>query len=56
MLGVLHEEIALDYRAILPRHVTAEIPLEKIVSDGFEPLSRSKADSIKVQVYPAAGV
>lgn len=83
MLGVLREEVALDYRAILMqekqiigsiiyrrpdfaeaiailarsevdvrRHVTAEIPLDRIVSDGFELLSRSKADHIKIQVLP----
>jgi len=87
VLGVLHESVALDYRAILMqekqiigsiiyrrpdfaeaiailgrgevdvrRHVTAEIPLDRIVTDGFEPLTRSKAGSIKVQVHPAAGV
>ena len=35
------------------RHVTAEIPLDRIVSDGLEPLARSKAGHIKIQVLPA---
>jgi len=83
LLGVMHEPVALDYKAILMeekqilgsiiyrpsdfteaimilsrsgidarRHVTAEIPLDRIVSDGLEPLARSKADHIKIQVCP----
>lgn len=83
LLGVMHEPVALDYKAILmeekhilgsiiyrppdfaeaigilsrsgidaSRHITAEIPLDRIVSDGFEPLARSKADHIKIQVRP----
>jgi (R,R)-butanediol dehydrogenase/meso-butanediol dehydrogenase/diacetyl reductase len=84
LLGVLREEVALDYRAILmqekqiigsiiyrrpdfaeaitivsqggvdpDRHITAEIPLDRIVSDGFEPLCASKAIHIKIQVCPS---
>jgi (R,R)-butanediol dehydrogenase/meso-butanediol dehydrogenase/diacetyl reductase len=83
LLGVLHEEVALDYKSILMqekqilgsiiyrradfveaiailarggldphRHVTAEIPLERIVSDGFEPLVRSKQTHVKIHVSP----
>lgn len=36
----------------LHRHVTAEIPLQDIVSHGFLPLSEHKAAHIKIQVYP----
>jgi (R,R)-butanediol dehydrogenase/meso-butanediol dehydrogenase/diacetyl reductase len=81
LLGVMHEPVALDYKAILMeekqirgsiiyrppdfgeairilarsgidarRHVTAEIPLDRIVSDGLEPLAQSKARHIKIQV------
>jgi L-iditol 2-dehydrogenase len=83
LLGVMHEPVTLDYKAILmeekqilgsiiyrppdfaeaigilarsgidpSRHVTAEIPLDRIVSDGLEPLARSKADHVKIQVCP----
>lgn len=86
LLGVQHEEVALDYRSLLMqekqiigsiiyrredfaeaiailetapvdagRHVTAEIPLERIVVDGFEPLARSKSAHVKIQVLPPAG-
>jgi (R,R)-butanediol dehydrogenase/meso-butanediol dehydrogenase/diacetyl reductase len=85
LLGVMHEPVALDYKAILMdekqilgsiiyrpsdfreaimilsrsgldsrRHVTAEIPLDRIVSEGLELLARSKADHIKIQVCPRA--
>ena len=85
LLGVLHEPVALDYKAILMeekqiigsiiyrrpdfaeavtilsragiharRHITAEIRLDQIVSDGLEPLARSKAQHIKIQVCPVA--
>jgi len=81
LLGVMHEPVALDYKAILMeekhivgsiiyrppdfaeaiailsrpgidarRHITAEIRLDRIVADGLEPLARSKADHIKIQV------
>jgi len=83
LLGVMHEPVALDYKAVLMeekrivgsiiyrppdfaeaigilararidpgRHVTAEISLDRIVSDGLEPLARSKAQHIKIQVCP----
>jgi len=83
LLGVMHEPVALDYKAILmeekqilgsiiyrppdfaeaigilaragidpSRHITAEIPLDRIVTDGLEPLARSKAGHIKIQVCP----
>lgn len=83
ILGVFHEEVALDYRAILlhekqiigsliyqrqdfadaiailaqggvhkQRHITAEIPLQDMVTHGLVPLSTSKAAHIKIQVYP----
>jgi hypothetical protein len=32
--------------------VTAEIPLDRIVSDGLELFARSTADHIKIQVCP----
>jgi (R,R)-butanediol dehydrogenase/meso-butanediol dehydrogenase/diacetyl reductase len=85
ILGVMHEEVALDFKSILMhekqilgsiiyrrpdfaeaieilsrggldprRHVTAEIPLERIVSDGFEPLARSKQAHVKIHVAPAS--
>jgi (R,R)-butanediol dehydrogenase / meso-butanediol dehydrogenase / diacetyl reductase len=83
LLGVMHEPVALDYKAILMeekqifgsiiyrrpdfaeamailaeatidsrRHVTAEIPLDRIVAEGLEPLAKSKADHVKIQVCP----
>jgi (R,R)-butanediol dehydrogenase/meso-butanediol dehydrogenase/diacetyl reductase len=83
VLGVFHEAVALDYRAILlsekhilgsliyqrqdfadaisilsaggidtHRHITANIPLCDIVTQGFIPLSERKADHIKIQVTP----
>lgn len=83
VLGVFHEEVALDYRSILlhekqilgsliyqrkdfaeamrilargvvdtRRHITGEILLEAIVARGFLPLSETKAQHIKIQVYP----
>lgn len=83
VLGVFHEEVALDFRMILltekhimgsliyqrqdfadaitilasggvakERHITAEIPLQDIVSHGFIPLSEHQAAHIKIQVYP----
>ncbi len=83
VLGVFHEEVALDYRHILMAekhimgsiiyqredfaeaiailgagavdlscHVTAEVPLREIVTAGFQPLSESKAEHIKIQVMP----
>ena len=86
LLGVMHEPVALDYKAILMeekqilgsiiyrppdfeeaigilsrsgidarRHVTAEIPLDRVVTDGLEPLARSKAEHIKIQVQPSIG-
>ncbi len=84
VLGVMHEEVALDFKSILMqekqilgsiiyrrpdfaeamdiltrggldsrRHVTAEIPLERIVCDGFEPLARRKQAHVKIHVSPA---
>ena len=83
LLGIMHEPVTLDYKAILmeekqilgsiiyrppdfaeaigilaragidpSRHITAEIPLDRIVTDGLEPLARSKAGHIKIQVCP----
>jgi (R,R)-butanediol dehydrogenase/meso-butanediol dehydrogenase/diacetyl reductase len=83
VLGVFHEEVALDYRSILlnekqilgsliyqredfaeairilaqgavdtRRHITGEIPLEAIVARGFLPQSETRAQHIKIQVYP----
>jgi (R,R)-butanediol dehydrogenase/meso-butanediol dehydrogenase/diacetyl reductase len=83
VLGVFHEEVALDYRMILltekhiigsliyqrqdfadaiailagggvdrRRHITADIPLRDIVSQGFVPLSEHKAAHIKIHVSP----
>jgi (R,R)-butanediol dehydrogenase/meso-butanediol dehydrogenase/diacetyl reductase len=83
LLGVMHEPVALDYKAILMeekhilgsiiyrppdfdeaiailarsgiderRHVTAEISLDRIVTDGLQPLAASKAAHIKIQVRP----
>jgi (R,R)-butanediol dehydrogenase/meso-butanediol dehydrogenase/diacetyl reductase len=85
VLGVFHEDVALDYRMILlaekqiigsliyqrqdfaaaidilaaggidrQRHITSEIPLHDIVTQGFLPLSEQKAAHIKVQVLPWA--
>ena len=85
VLGVFHQEVALDYRAILmeekqiigsiiyrrsdfaeaigilaaggidrARHITAEIGLGDIVSQGFEPLVERRAEHIKIQVAPGA--
>lgn len=36
----------------LARHVTAAIPLDRIVPDGFLPLTEQRARHIKIQVYP----
>jgi (R,R)-butanediol dehydrogenase/meso-butanediol dehydrogenase/diacetyl reductase len=83
VLGVFHEEVALDYRMILlsekqilgsliyqrqdfadaiailaagridtRRHITAELPLQDIVTRGFIPLSERKAEHIKIQIAP----
>ena len=83
VLGVFHEEVALDYRAILmdekqiigsiiyqrrdfaeaiailaaggidrARHITAEIGLADIVSQGFTALVDRRAEHIKIQVTP----
>ncbi len=83
ILGVFHEEVALNYHAILmaekqligsliyqrqdfadaihilaagevnqPRHITADIALRDIVTEGFIPLDRDKAAHIKIQVHP----
>jgi (R,R)-butanediol dehydrogenase/meso-butanediol dehydrogenase/diacetyl reductase len=83
VLGVFHEEVALDYRAILmdekqiigsiiyqrrdfaeaiailaaggidrARHITAEIGLADIVSQGFAVLVDRRAEHIKIQVTP----
>lgn len=83
VLGVFHEDVALDYRMILlaekqiigsliyqrqdfaaaidilaaggidrQRHITSEIPLHDIVTQGFLPLSERKAAHIKIQVLP----
>ncbi|ETW96717.1 MAG: hypothetical protein ETSY1_25405 [Candidatus Entotheonella factor] len=36
----------------LTHHVTSEVPLRDIVTQGFLPLSESKAEHIKIQVMP----
>jgi (R,R)-butanediol dehydrogenase/meso-butanediol dehydrogenase/diacetyl reductase len=85
VLGVFHQEVALDYRGILmeekqiigsliyrrpdfaeaiailaaggvdrARHITGEIGLEEIVTQGFEPLLERRAEHIKIQVTPGA--
>ncbi len=36
----------------VPCHITSEVPLQDIVSAGFQPLSESKAAYIKIQVRP----
>jgi (R,R)-butanediol dehydrogenase/meso-butanediol dehydrogenase/diacetyl reductase len=85
VLGVFHQEVALDYRGSLmeekqiigsliyrrpdfaeaiailaaggvdrARHITGEIGLEEIVTQGFEPLLERRAEHIKIQVTPGA--
>jgi threonine dehydrogenase-like Zn-dependent dehydrogenase len=59
LLGIMHEPVTLDYKAILMRargSIRAARhrgdSLDRIVSDGLEPLARSKADHVKIQVSP----
>jgi (R,R)-butanediol dehydrogenase/meso-butanediol dehydrogenase/diacetyl reductase len=38
----------------MTHHVTSTVPLREIVTGGFQPLSESKAEHIKIQVMPQA--